>query len=123
MTTTIKMKIHPATQEVTSDYVLDCIFQISEKSTTSNFGTIAKELLKLVAKKGDEGLHAEDWKQIIQSNKLEQHQYFSIIKTLKNAGIIRKTKGRYYLINDFKNHLGKMSSAMSQFYMDMGKSI
>ena len=120
MTGTIKMKLVVTNQEVTSEYVFETLFKISEKSKDLNHATIAKEIVILAAKRGEKGLFADDWKTIIQKYNLSSHQYFYIIKTLKNAGILRKTKGRYYVIKDFNKHLTKMVTAMNEFYMDIG---
>jgi hypothetical protein len=122
MVGTIKLKLHITQQEVNSDYVFETLFRISGKSEQAGFNhhQIAKEIVKLAARRGDDGLFAEDWKNLIEKYELSEHQYFSIIRTLKNAGILRKTKGKYYLIKEFQKHLAKMASAMNEFYMDLG---
>ena len=116
----IKVKLEITNNEVTSDYVFDTLFKISEKSKNTKNGQIAKELVRLAAKRGDEGLMVEDWKSTIEKFGLSNKQYFTIIKTLKNAGILRKTKGKYYVTKNFTKHLAKMVSAMNEFYMDIG---
>lgn len=116
----VKLRINVKNQEVTSDYVFDSLFKMTKVSQESNLGRIAKELVKLAAKRGDAGLFAEDWEDVIKKYEVSRYNYFFIIKTLKSAGILRKTKGRYYVIKDFNKHLTKMVTAMNEFYMDIG---
>ena len=116
----IKVKLEITNNEITSDYVFDTLFKISEKSKNTNHGQIAKELVRLAAKRGDEGLFVDEWRTTIKNHELSDKQYFTIIKTLKNAGILRKTKGKYYVTKNFTKHLAKMVSAMNEFYMDIG---
>ena len=121
----VKIKLHVTQQEVNSDYVFETLFKISEKSEKPGFKNheIAKEIVKLAAKRGEEGLFADDWKGLLEKYELSEYQYFSILRTLKNAGILRKTKGKYYVMKDFQKHLAKMVSAMNEFYMDIGAKI
>ena len=120
MTSTIKMKIDLNIQEVKSDDVLASIFKISDKSKNSDHARIAKDILILAAKRGEQGLWATDWKNYIKNNNIKEHTYFQIIKRLKNAGLLRKSRKKYYVIRHFNNHLMKMATAMNLFYMDIG---
>lgn len=120
MTNKIKIQLHVSKQEITSDYIFETIFKISEKSKNLNHAEIAKELVMLAAKKGEEGLYDQDWRIVTEKYKIPQHVYFYIIKRLKDAGILRKSKGKYYLIYDFIDHLGDMSTIMNNFYRDIG---
>lgn len=118
----IKLKINITQNEITSDYVLECLFDISEKSNKKNQAAIAKQIIKDVAVKGQEGVWEEDWKHMMKKHDIKKHTYFKIIKKLKDAGIIRKSKGKYYLLYTFIDHLGEMSSALNKFYRDNGKT-
>lgn len=120
MTSSVKIKLQLTTNEITSNYVFDTIFKISQKSLLLKHAEIAKEIVTLAAKKGEEGLHDDDWKEFIQKYAIKQHTYFYILKRLKDAGILRKSKGKYYVIWDFIDHLGNMSTVMNNFYRDIG---
>jgi hypothetical protein len=123
MAATIKMRITPE-YEITSDYVFGAIFKISKKSLVEGetFASIAKEIMEIAAKKGDDGLFSEDWKQTMKKFNINQHTYFTIIRRLKDAGMLRKSQGKYYVIWDFVDRLGDMATAMTNFYRDIGKT-
>ena len=120
MVGTAKMQIAFTETEITSDYVLEALFQISEKSKNLNHATIAKEIIKMASKRGQEGLHSSDWKKQAEELGIKSHVYFAIIKKLKDAGILRKTNGRYYVIHKFQDHLSRMASAMNDLYIKLG---
>ena len=123
MTGVVKMRLVVTTQEVTSDYVFDCLFKISKKSLqdANRYAEIAKQIMVMASKRGQEGLYANDWQAHIDKLNIKSHIYFSILKRLKAAGLLRKTGGKYYIIRDFPEHLAKMVGAMNSFYMDLGR--
>jgi len=120
MANTIKMKMDLNVKEVTSDYVLGCIFQISVKSNNLEHAKIAKSIIVLASERGEKGLWSKDWQDYIKANNIKEHTYFQVIKRLKDAGILRKSLGKYYVIKNFNRHLEKMTIAMNRFFMDLG---
>ena len=116
----VKLKIDLTKREITSDYVFDTLFKISEKSKTLNHAEIAKEIIKLVAIKGKSGLYEEDWKEVIERFQIPKHVYFNILKRLKDAGLVRKSLGKYYLLWTFTDHLNDMATSLTKLYQELG---
>ena len=54
---------------------------------------------------------------------ITQARYFYIIRTLKKAGIITKSKGKYYISKVFASHLTKMASGFNALLIDLGADI
>jgi hypothetical protein len=129
----IKLRIKTTEKHFEVDYVFRSIFSISEKSKIGrtdskgqplpDLAEIAKEFVIKAARRGDEGLLVSDAQDMIETYKISRHQYFLIIRRLKQAGILRKSKGKFYVISDFSKHLGEMSAIMNRFYMSLGVNI
>jgi hypothetical protein len=108
--------------EVTFRYVLETIFWISKKSIGNDDPEHAEKILIEASKRGDKGLFVEDTRQIIKELGIAEAKYFHITKTLKQHGLLRKTKGRFYCIYEYADHLSKKSTAINAWLMDHGIS-
>ena len=124
MSGTIKMQLVITNQEVTSDYVFETLFKISSKSKNLKHAEIAKQIIIMAARRGESGLFDKDWKSVIselqEKYDIKAHVYFSIIKKLRDSGMLRKSVGKFYVTKDFAEHMTKMVSAINAFYMDLG---
>ena len=116
----LKLRIFPNRKDLSSDYVLDCLFNLTKKEKEVNLGHKAKLIIKKAAQRGEQGLFSHQWEEQAQELGLTQSQYFYIVRILKNAGIIYKSKGRYYISRSFAEHLAGMATAFNAFMMDLG---
>ena len=116
----VKIHIYPTRKDFQSDYVVNSLFNLSKRSEGKQFGEKAKQILEKAYKKGNEGLQAADWKVVHEELGVSQSQYFYIIHTLKAAGLLRKTKGRYYVTKTLAEHLYNMSAALNAMFSDWG---
>lgn len=116
---TIKMRVKPHTQYVDSDYLLEALLNLSAKENKTDLVPAAKEIIILTAKRGDEGLFSQDWEVMAKKLNITQSQYFYILKTLKNAGIITKSKGRFYMSKVFVEHLRNMTKTWDAWLTDL----
>jgi hypothetical protein len=117
----IKLNLIPS-EEITVDYVFSALFKISQKSknSTCDFPALAREIVEKAANKGSKGLLVQDAIEWYESKQMTKDQYFFILRRLKQAGVMRKSKGKFYLIREFNEHLGDMAGAMNRFYMRLG---
>jgi hypothetical protein len=116
-----KLRIYPTKEYVDINYLIDTIFKTTEKNKDNNISsTAAIKIIDKAAKRGDDGLWCCDWKDQVKELNVTPSQYFHIIKTLKNARILTKSKGKLYLINGFGNHLSTMASAFNRYMLDKG---
>jgi len=118
--TVSRLRIYPNLEDFNSDYVLRCLLDLSKKEEKADLVPAAKELMRMAAARGDKGLFASDWKKVKEELEITESQYFYILKILKNAGILYKSKGRFYLSKVFGTHLSKMASAWNARMIDLG---
>lgn len=112
----MKLRVQPmARQYVDADYVFECIFSISSKSIGKKFAQHAKALLQEAAIYGEEGLQVQMWKEKHKKLEMTKDQYFFVLRTLKNAGLIERKAGRYFVRKKFCEHLMQMSMALNSF--------
>ncbi len=117
--TIIKMRVRPNTQVVDTNYILNSLLNLSVRIST-DLVPAAKQIIAQAARRGDDGLFCSDWEENYKKLDLTQAQYFYVIKILKNAGIIYKSKGRFYIAKVFAQHMAKIASAMNNLLMDLG---
>lgn len=117
--TIIKMRLKPNTQYVDAEYILKSLLNLSAKEKKADLVPAAKEIITLAATRGDEGLYSEDWEKTTKELNITQSQYFYILKILKNAGIIYKSKGRFYISKTFVEHLRNMTKTMDAWLTDL----
>lgn len=118
--TKIKLRITPRQQTVDPEYILSTLFNLTDRKEKKDLVPAAKEILEMVSTRGQDGLYSEDWEQTARKLKISQSQYFTIIRTLKNAGLIYKSKGRFYLSKRFIEHMKKMYTGMRDYWLDLG---
>lgn len=117
--TTIKLRLKPNVQSVDVDYVLGSLLNLSAKETKANLVPAARKIIMKAATKGDKGLLCDQWPEMIKELNITQSQYFYILNIIKRAGIIYKSKGRFYISKTFAEHMTKFASTMNGFLMDL----
>jgi len=115
-----KLRIYPNRKDLNFDYVLDCLLNLTKREKKINLGWKARLILDKVALHGDDGLFSKDWDTQRKALGLTEAQYFYVIKVLKNAGLIYKSKGRYYLSKTFAEHMTRIASSANAFMMEKG---
>lgn len=118
--TKVKIVIKPNQQGIEGMDVLESLFKISKHSENKTFADKAYLLLEKAAAKGDEGLFSSDWKKMAEELELKQFQYFHVLKTLKDAGLLVKTHGKLYLTRKFANHMDEYASAANRMMNKFG---
>lgn len=117
--TIIRMRLKPHNKNVDMDLILWGIINLSQKDSI-DLVPHAKELLAIVAKRGDDGLFSSDWQANAKALNISESQYFDILKKLKAAGIIYKSKGRYYFSKELMNHFKSLFQTLRNYLEDHG---
>jgi transcriptional regulator TrmB len=101
-------------------YVLQTIAWTSKKSIGNDDPDIMLKIIEETAKKGVKGLHVEDTQKIIKKLNIPEHKYYTLLRKMKQCGLIRKTKGRFYLIYELADHYSDKSAAITRRYNRLG---
>lgn len=111
---TEKLEFKADIENIDIDYIFKLLFKGTE------FPVIAKKMVVLAAKKDKEGLFEKDYQYLMNEHNLTKYQYFSILRTLKQLGLLKKKGDRYYPDRDFANCLSRMSSRTNEFFDKLG---
>jgi len=118
--TEIKMRLWPNTRAVDLDYILKTLLNLSKKKEKTDLVPAAKQILLWTAKRGDDGLYSQNWEENAKTLKITQSQYFHILNTLKRAGMIYKSKGKFYISKVFAEHIKKIYTTLRDYMDDLG---
>lgn len=64
----------------------------------------------------DKGFNDSDREKVMDSAKVSQKQYYSILARMKACGLIKKYKDQYIITKDFSNALTKLSNYWEGIY-------
>lgn len=117
----VNIQLKPSRKFVDADYFFEMLFwkKIS-KNIEVNYPEIAKQIFYKAAQRGDKGLFADGWREMIQELNVSPNQYFLTLRRLKQAGMIEKSKGRFYVSRNLKDHLNALAASYNRFLIDMG---
>lgn len=94
---------------VDADHFFEILFwKEKSKNMEINYSDVAKRIFQKVAQRGDEGLFADGWREMIQELNFSPNQYFLALRKLKQAGMIEKSKKHcinYYITHIQSNEL------------------
>ena len=116
-----KLRIYPRKKYLEMIDIMDSLFKTTEKTKDDDtLSTAALKLIEKAAKRGDEGLWCSDWKEHIKELDISHSQYFHILRVLKNSQIITRSKGKFYLITGFGQHLSLMAATFNMYMNNKG---
>ena len=119
----LTLQIKPNKAEITSDDIFDSIFYRYRASKTGakdekHYGSIAKEIVKLAARKKVHLLDSQ-YNEMMKKFNISMGEYYNILRKLKIAGWIRKDGHTFKAIRKFARGQRKRARAAEDFCEDL----
>ena len=116
----VSILLRPNQQQVDTNYIFESLFWKEHSNNQINYAEKAQQIFNRAAKRGDNRLGIDNYEKVIEELGLTKHQYYLILRRLREAGLIYKSQGKFYISTIYKTHIQRMAATINNMLLDKG---